>query len=102
MRHTKRISGSTERLEEFKELHRRIGVLDMAKCKKCGNKMLTVSAYIPEMEADDEPYESGKKEEANNIFPEAMLNAEYCETCHEFNWVVFEVPMSESEQGVKQ
>ncbi len=56
-------------------------------CPICKNKLLTASRYIDDFDVDEEPYESGKKEEGeimqgNFTTPtEVCIVIQFCEHC---------------------
>jgi len=61
------------------------GQVCCAICKK-PTLLMTGNCYL---EADDEPYESGKEEEPNEISEkEISVIAHYCETCEKFLEIV--------------
>jgi len=74
----------------------------MSKCRKCGNKLLTVSTYVSEWDADQEPYESGEHEEHEGIHESVYLNACYCEKCEAFDQISIEAEMIEEEDLEKE
>ena len=67
----------------------------MKKCKKCGNRLLTVSTYVSEWDADQEPYEADVHEDHDGIHSSVYLSAQYCEKCEAFDGVYIDAEMIE-------
>jgi thiol-disulfide isomerase/thioredoxin len=65
----------------------------MSKCPKCKTDMITVKRFIQEWDADEEPYEAGKKEDHDGINEDVMIGAEYCENCQAFKNIDFDANM---------
>jgi len=51
----------------------------MAKCKH--KRPILVSAFIGELEPDQEPYESGEYEEMDTISVDISISGHYCKDC---------------------
>jgi len=71
----------------------------MKNCKKCGNKLLTVSTYVSDWDADQEPYKPGVSEDHDGINSPVNLTAQYCEKCEAFDGIYFEAEMIDKAQG---
>lgn len=50
------------------------------KCEKCKTRLITMSGYLF-LEADQEPYESGKIEQAHIKEAQVYIVCLYCSTC---------------------
>jgi hypothetical protein len=61
--------------------------MDIFPCKKCGYKQITLTGMI-HLDADDEPYIAGQREDVEFTIDEAV-HAIYCEQCETFNMIGF-------------
>lgn len=60
----------------------------MAKCKH--KRPILVSAWLEELEPDQEPYVSGELEEMETVSCHVMLSGHYCKDCDTLIDVVIE------------
>ena len=50
-------------------------------CEKCGHKLILGRVWFPDIEPDDEPYESGERVEMDRIECDIFLDVHWCPQC---------------------
>lgn len=61
-------------------------------CKKCGHKLLTLSSFVSQWDADQEPYIANVLEDHEGIYEDVYFTAVYCEKCQEFDGIYIAEP----------
>jgi len=75
--------------------------MSISPCKQCNNKLITLTSYVSEWQADQEPYESLVYEEHEGISENVYLSAQWCEKCEAFDGIYFEASMIENKESIE-
>lgn len=76
----------------------------MLLCKKCGSKTILATAFVTYFDPDEEPYESGVREECgyeDGIAAEVSVGIHWCPKCDDIEDVWIEEPMEKDARVAK-